>query len=134
LDATSTASVNLYPPPARPLSVADARGSVTVIAVSGDVRSAGFESLDRLVTEALDRGHRHVVLDLHAVPSIEPQALGLLWVGGAARRPPPGGTLAAAEARPPLRPALKALSSGGLPLYDTVGAAVSASHKPSARS
>jgi hypothetical protein len=52
---------------------------VTVIAVSGDLRSAGFEALDRLVTEALDRGHRHVVLDLHAVPSIEPQALGLLW-------------------------------------------------------
>lgn len=132
MDATSTASVNLYPPAARPLSLADAGGSVTVIAVSGDLRSAGFGALNRLVTEALDRGHRHLVLDMHAVPSIEPQALGLLWAAlrGVRRR---GGTLAAAEARPPLRPALKALSSGGLPLYDTVGAAVSASHEPSAR-
>jgi anti-anti-sigma factor len=112
--------------------VADARGSVTVIAVSGDLRSAGFAALDRLVTEALDRGCRHLVLDMHAVPSIEPQALGLLWAAlrGVRRR---GGTLAAAEARPALRPALKALSSGGLPLYDTVGAAVSSSHEPSAR-
>jgi anti-anti-sigma factor len=133
MDATSTASVNLYPAPARASSAADARGGATVIAVSGDLRSAGFAALDRLMTEALDHGHRHVVLDLHSVPSIEPQALGLLWAAlrGVRRR---GGTLAAAEARPPLRPALKALSSGGLPLYDTVGAAVSASHNQSARS
>ena len=68
-----------------------------------------------------------------AVPSIDSQAPGLSWAAlrGVRRR---GGKLAVAGARTPLHPALKALSSGGLQLYETVGAAESASHKGDARS
>ena len=70
---------------------------------------------------------------LHQVSRIEPEALGLLWgaLRGIRRR---GGTLAGAGARPAVRPALEALSSGGLTLHGTVRAALSDGHDAGPRS
>ena len=114
-------------PPGHPAAATDPAGAATVIALSGGLRSAGFWALDRLVIEALEQGHHHLVLDMHQVSKIEPEALGLLWaeLRDIRRR---GGTLAAAGAPPALRPALAALCSGGLALYGTVGAALSEIH------
>lgn len=103
-----------------------------MIAVSGALRSADFAPVDRLVHEALDRGRHHIVLDLHQVSRIEPEALGLLW--SALRRVRHcGGALAAARAQPALHPALAALGSGGLTLYGTVSAALLGIHDADAR-
>lgn len=118
-------------PPAVLATRAYASGGATVIALSGDLHGAGFADLDRLVTEALDQGHRHLVLDLHDLRSLDPPALGLLWAAlrGVRRR---GGALAAAGPRAPLRPSLEALSSGGLAVYATVREALLAIHNPGA--
>ena len=99
-------------------------GDAVVIVVNGALLSEGFPALDHLVVEALGDGRRRLVLDLHQVSRIEPEALGLLWgaLRGIRRR---GGTLAGAGARPAVRPALEALSSGGLTLHGTVRAALS---------
>lgn len=132
LDATSTSTIT--PQPAGgPVTMTYAAGAATVIAVSGGLRSDGFAALHHVVTEALDRGDRQLVLDVHEVDVIEPDALGLLWAAlrGVRRR---GGTLAAAGARPSLRSALEALSSGGLATYPTVSAALEATRDPDARS
>jgi anti-anti-sigma factor len=128
--ATSISSFTDAQPPGL-VTTAYPAGGATVIALTGSLHGAGFAALDRLVTEALDQGHRNLVLDLHELRGLDPQALGLLWAAlrGVRRR---GGTLAAARARPPLRPGLEALSSGGLALYDTVRAALSATHHPDA--
>jgi anti-anti-sigma factor len=114
----------------RHVSVTYPAAGATVIAVGGGPRSGDFAALDRLVTQALDHGHRHLVLDLHAVSSIEPEALELLWAAlmGVRRR---GGTLATAGARPAVRKAFEALGLGGLPLYGSVRAALSATHEES---
>ena len=107
-------------------------GDAAVIVLDGSLQGTGFAALDSLVTEALDHGHRHLVLDLHDLRSLDPVALGLLWAAlrGVRRR---GGTLAAARAGAPVRHALEALGSGGLMLYDTVHAARSAFEAPDGR-
>ena len=110
-----------------PEPLAFSAGDAAVIAASGCVDSAGFWALDRRMAEALDEGRRHLVLDLHDVESIEPEALGHLWAAlrGIRRR---GATLAAAGAHPSLHPSLGALSSGGLTTYASVGAALASVH------
>jgi anti-anti-sigma regulatory factor len=82
--------------------------------------------------EALGGGRRRLVLDLHEVSKIEPEALALLWgaMRGIRRR---GGRLAVAGPRPAVAPALRALSSGGLMLHGTVRAALSDAHDPAPR-
>jgi anti-anti-sigma regulatory factor len=95
-----------------------------VITVSGALSSGRFAEVDRLVLEALERGHHNLVLDVHELSAIEPEALGMLWgaLRGVRRR---GGTLAAAGAGAALRPALDVLNSGGLKVHDSVPAALS---------
>jgi anti-anti-sigma factor len=102
-------------------------GDAVVIVVDGALQSGSFPALDRLVVEALGDGCRRLVLDLHQVTMIEPEALGLLWgtVRGIRRR---GGTLAGVGARPAVVPALAALSPGGLTVHGTVRAALSGAH------
>lgn len=129
---TSAPSAEPYPPGGL-AAVTYPAGDATVVAVSGVLQAATFASLDRPVTEALDRGNRHLVLDLHDLRDLDPEALGLLWAAlrGVRRR---GGTLAVARARSSLYPALMALNSGGLALYGTVSAALAASRDPLAAS
>ena len=114
-------------PQTRSATISYPAGDAVVIVVNGALLSEGFRALDRLVIEALGDGCRRLVLDLHQVSRIEPEALGLLWgeLRGIRRR---GGTLAGAGARPAVRPALEALSSGGLTLHGTVRAALSDAH------
>lgn len=106
-------------------------GDAVVIAVNGSLLSDGFSEVDRRVVGALADGCRRLVLDLHQVATIEPEALGLLWgaLRGIRRR---GGTLAAVGARPAVRPGLEALRSGGLTFHGTVHSALSDTHANSA--
>jgi len=112
-------------PPRLPLAYS--AGDAAIIAASGRVDSASYAALDRRMAEALDEGRRHLVLDLHDVESIEPNALGFLWatLRGVRRR---GATLAVAGAQPSLHSALGVLSSGGLATHPSVHAALSAAH------
>lgn len=98
-------------------------GDATVIAAHGHVTAAGFLALERQAIEALDAGCKRVVLDLHEVVDIEPDALGVLWAAlrGIRRR---GGTLGVVGVRHSLLPALRALDSGGLLVYSNVRTAV----------
>lgn len=111
--------------PGQPLAYS--AGDAAIIAASGCVDAACFSALDRWMAEALEEGRRHLVLDLHDVESIEPEALGSLWatLRGVRRR---GATLVVARARPSLHRALGVLSSGGLTIHASVRAAVSAGH------
>jgi anti-anti-sigma regulatory factor len=120
-------------PPICPPTMAYRVSGAAVIAASGAMRSPDVVALDRLLIEALDKGHHNLVLDLHQVSTIEPEALGLLWatLRGIRRR---GGTLVGEGARPPLRPALEALSSGGLTLHTSVRAALAGTRDTCARS
>ncbi len=98
-------------------------GDATVIALSGDLRPPTVAALDDRLTEALDRGRRHLVLDLHMLRSLDSGALDVLW--GALRRVNRrDGTLAAAGTRESLRPALEPLTPRGLTLHGTVHAAL----------
>ena len=63
------------------------------------------------MTDALNRGHRNLVLEAHQLRSVDPAALGVLWAG----------------LRPSLQAALDPLVPHGLRLYSTVRAAASAS-------
>jgi anti-anti-sigma regulatory factor len=112
----------LSPPP--PTAMSYPVGDAMVIVVDKAFMSGGFPALDRLFVQALGDGCRRLVLDLHQVSKIEPEAVGSLWgaLRGIRRR---GGTLAGAGARPAVAPALKALSSGGLTLHDSLRAALS---------
>ena len=103
-------------------------GATTIIVASGHLDAVAFLALSRRMTEALEEGRRHLVLDLHEVDGIEPDALGFLWatLRGFRRR---GATLAVAGAQPSLLPALKALDSGGLAIHSDVSAPLSAGHK-----
>ena len=100
-----------------PATVSYPAGDAVVIVVNGALVSDGFSDLDRHMVEAIGDGYSRLVLDLHQVSTIEPEALGLLWgaLRGIRRR---GGTLTAAGARPSVRPALEVLRSGGLTLDD----------------
>jgi anti-anti-sigma regulatory factor len=95
-----------------------------VIAVEGRLDGMGLLTLDRVLAEALDRGYRDVVLDLHALRALDPDAVGVLWAGlrAISRRE---GTLAAAGLRPALRAAVDPLVPHGLRLHSTVRDAVS---------
>lgn len=116
LRPTSRAAMVFYP-----------AGDAAVIVVRGPLRSVAFPPLHRLLLNGLGDGRRRLVLDLHEVSTIEPEALALLWgaMRGIRRR---GGRLAVAGARPAVAPSLKALSSGGLTLHGTVRAALSDTH------
>jgi anti-anti-sigma factor len=118
--------------PSGPSAVAYLPGDAVVIAVNGGLDHAGVAALDRTLTQVLDERHRCVVLDLHTLRSLEPDALGLLWAAlrGSMRR---GGTLAAAGLCPPLRPVAEPLTPHGLRLYSTVRAALAATQDPEAR-
>lgn len=120
-------------PTNRSATISYPAGDAVVIVVNGARLSEGFPALDRLAVEALGDGCRRLVLDLHEVSRIEPEALGALWgtLRGIRRR---GGTLAGAGARPDVRPALDALRSGGLTLHGTVLAALSDTHDTDPRS
>lgn len=100
----------------------------TVIVASGHLDSVGFLALNRRIVEALEDGRRHLLLDLHEVDGIEPDALGFLWatLRGVRRA---GATLGVAGARPSLLPALTALHSGGLSIHPDVRASLSAAQK-----
>ena len=101
-------------------------GDATVIAVSGTLDMASAVALDGPLTVALDAGHRHLVLDLHLLQSINTESLSVLWA--ALRRAKRcGGTLAAAGASPSLLPELEPLVPHGLRLYGAVRSAISAS-------
>jgi anti-anti-sigma regulatory factor len=112
----------LSPPP--PTAMSYPVGDAVVVVVDKAFLSGGFPALDRLLAQALGDGYRRLVLDLHQVSRIEPEAVGSLWgaLRGIRRR---GGTLAGAGARPAVAPALRALSSGGLTLHETLRAALS---------
>ena len=100
----------------------------TIIVGSGNLDSVSFLALNRRLTEALEDGRRHLVLDLHEVDAIEPDALGFLWATlRAVRRT--GATLAVAGAGPSLLPALKALDSGGLSIHADLRAPLSVTPK-----
>ena len=102
--------------------------AATVLAPSGPLHSAGFLALERRIAEALEGGCRHLVLDLHEVSRIEPDALGFLWATlRNVRRQ--GATLVAAGARPSVRPALEVLDSGGLSICESVSAALAPTEK-----
>ena len=87
------------PPLTQRQPLAYSAGDAAIIAASGCVDSASFSALDRRMAEALDEGRRHLVLDLHDVETIEPDALGFLWatLRGVRRR---GATLRCAAGRP----------------------------------
>ena len=129
--AASTPSKLL--PTTRPGTVSYPAGDAVVIVVNGALRSEVFPDLDRRVVTALSDGCRRLVLDLHQVNTIEPEALGMLWgaLRGIRRR---GSTLTAAGARPAVRPGLEALRTGGLTLHSTVGAALCDTHDSETRS
>jgi anti-anti-sigma factor len=88
-------------------------GDTTIIVASGHLDAVAFLALSRRMTDALEEGGRHLVLDLHEVDGIEPDALGFLWatLRGVRRT---GATLAVAGAQPSLLPALKTLDLDGL--------------------
>ena len=119
--------------PTRPAMFSYPAGDALVIVVRGPLRSVAFPALHRLLLDALGGGRRLLVLDLHEVSAIEPEALGWLWgaLRGIRRR---GGRLAGAGARPAVASALNALDSGGLTLHRTVRAALSEVHDADARS
>ena len=123
--AVSTLS-HLFPP-TRPALISYPAGDAVVIVIRGPLRSAAFPALHRLLLDGHGGGRRHLVLDLHQVSTIEPEALALLWgaLRGIRRR---GGRLAGAGARPAVAPALEALSTGGLTLHGTIRAALSGAH------
>ncbi len=100
----------------------------TVIVASGHLDAAGFLALNRRLTGALEDGRRYLLLDLHEVGGIEPDALGFLWatLRGVRRR---GAALGVVGARPSLLPALKALDSGGLSIHADVPAPLSGAQK-----
>ncbi len=104
-------------------------GDAMVIVASGHLDAAGFLAVNRRLTEALEDGRRYLLLDLHEVDGIEPDALGFLWatLRGVRRR---GATLGVVGARPSLLPALKALDSGGLSIHADIPAPLSAAQKP----
>jgi anti-anti-sigma regulatory factor len=95
-----------------------------VIVVEGRLDGTGMLTLDRALAEALDRGHRDVVLDLHELRALDPDAVGVLWAGlrATCRRE---GTLVAAGLRPSLHAAVDALVPHGLRMHTTVRAALS---------
>lgn len=103
-------------------------GDVTIVVATGHLDSVSFLALNRRVTEALEEGRRHLVLDLQAVDAIDPDALGFLWatLRGVRRT---GATLAVAGARPSLVPALKVLDSGGLSIHANSRSARLSAHK-----
>jgi anti-anti-sigma regulatory factor len=98
--------------------------SIPFTDTDGRLAAMAYPAGDATVIAPLDRGHRNVVLDLHELRSLDPEALGLLWAAlrSVRRR---GGSLVAARARPELRPALQVLGSGGLAVHETVRAALS---------
>jgi anti-anti-sigma factor len=116
----------------RPAMISYAAGDAVVIVVRGPMRPVAFPPLHRLLLNTLGGGRRRLVLDLHEVSKIEPEALALLWgaMRGIRRR---GGTLAVAGAQPAVAPALKALKSGGLTLHGTLRAALSDTHDAAPR-
>lgn len=125
--ATASLPLTQRRPPNQPLAYS--AGDAAIIAASGCVDSASYSALDRRMVEALDEGRRHLVLDLHDVESIEPDALGFLWatLRGVRRR---GAKLSVAGAPPSLDSPLGVLSSGGLATYRSVGAALASAHMP----
>jgi anti-anti-sigma factor len=107
-------------------------GDAAVIVVEGWLDGGSMPALDRALTDALARGRRDVVLDLHQLRSVEPDGLAVLWAGLRAtlRR---GGTLATAGLRPSLQGAVDPLVAHGLRLHGTVGSAVSTAQRMEAR-
>jgi anti-anti-sigma regulatory factor len=129
--ATGSQGLAAHPPlrndpvPAAGLrALAYAVGDTAVIVVEGRLDGPGMRALDRAFADALDRGHRDVVLDLHGLRALDPDALSVLWAGlrATCRR---GGTLSAAGLRPALRADLDPLTPHGLRLHRTVRAAIS---------
>ena len=103
-------------------------GDATIIVASGHLDAVAFLALSRRMTEALEEGRRHLVLDLHEVDAIEPDALGFLWATLRGVRLT-GATLGVVGARPSLLPALNALDSGGLSIHADVRAPLSVTPK-----
>lgn len=103
-------------------------GGTTIIVASGHLDAVAFFALSRRMNDALGEGRRHLVLDLHEVDGIEPDALGFLWatLRGVRRT---GATLAVAGAQPSLLPALKALDSGRLSIHPDACAAHPGPHR-----
>ena len=98
-------------------------GDAAIIAVEGRLDSSGAPVLERALTDALERGHRTVVLDMHGLRDLDPDATSVLWAGlrSTLRR---GGTLATAGLRPTLTHALEPLLPHGLKSHRTVRAAI----------
>jgi anti-anti-sigma regulatory factor len=100
-------------------------GDAAVITVEGWLDVAGAPALDAALAHALVHGHRQLVLDLHQLRRVDPDAVGVLQAGlrAVVSR---GGTLAAAGLRPSLQPAVEPLVPYGLRLHGTVLGALSA--------
>jgi len=104
-----------------------------VIAVSGDLSPARFGELDRLVTDALDHGHRHLGLDLHGRAQHRLLSTGVV-VGCAAGRSPQGWQAHCGGSPDAASPGAQGAQFGRPAALRTVGAVESASHKGDARS
>lgn len=98
-----------------------------MIAASGRLDGASVPLLDRPLTDALDQGHRDLVLDLHMLHGLDPDGVGVLWAAlrAASRR---GGTLTVAGLSPALQPVLDPLVPHGLRVRNSLLAALSATH------
>ena len=98
-------------------------GTAEVIALRGGIRSTDGDAIEAPIANALDRGHMHLVLDMHEVREAESGALDALTgaVRLAIRR---GGSLSAVGLRPGLLPRIEPLVAAGLRLRGTVRAAL----------
>jgi anti-anti-sigma factor len=107
-------------------------GDAAVIVVEGWLDGSSVPALERALIDALEHGHRELVLDLHQLRSVDATATAVLWAGlrAALRR---GGTLATAGLRPSLQASVAPLVPHGLRLHETVHDAIAACHGLDAR-
>lgn len=111
-------------PPAGLRALAYSAGDTAVIVLEGRLDGPGMFTLDDALARALERGQRDVVLDLHGLRALHPDALSVLWAALRATRRR-GGTLSTAGLRPSLLAAIDPLVPHGLRLHSTVRAAIS---------
>ena len=105
-------------------------GDAVVVVLRGTLYATARDAIEAPMADALVRGHRHLVLDLHELREVDPYGLWVISsvVARAIRR---GATVSAVGARPALAPRIEALDADGLRIHPTVRSAIAAAARPS---
>lgn len=100
-------------------------GDAAVVVLRGTLSATVRDAIEAPIADALVRGHRHLILDLHEVRDADPYAH---WVMSAVVRRAIrcGATVSAVGTRQALEPSIAPIAADGLRLHPTVRSAIAA--------